>query len=863
MKKKFTFFGICVLLCTLMISLGSCQKDYSDDIDNLQEQINQNKSAIAALNSAIANGKIISGVSTVAGGYEITFSDNSTITIMHGTNGADGADGDDGAVGADGFTPIIGIDADGYWTVITTQGGTPERIKDVDGNEIMAAFSQELGVDNGYLTVGGVATTVKYSTLVFNSVTNTITVTLEDENGNLVTKTLKVAEDTFLANDLTSVVSPIGITKVLIGYSKVGSALTDVHATLGQEGLDFAGVELDEQLKSGGVMPIILNPSNVNTDDYTFEVIKSNGSLFVLQPETITSGYDGAFAQYATGSSNGLFSLNFTPELDDMLAAPALTKELAVRAVKGDREVVSGYQYEITVAAAGETTFAEKVAGSLTNPVYVAFSTTDNILDLLDRTDVTPIRTLTNGDFYKSELVVVPGSPNEDLNDHIIIDGTTGTAPDATLETVTDVSDQNIDYTLKTFDWKGIYKETDVDIVFYAPLDTEVADIDLGTHVLDATANTKEADLTPMFDALDAEGKKALWGAQATTVQVEIYDHNDVLVPAGFTYVFTKADNSNVSAATVIYDPLLVPVIQNVKFTIDPTIVIPGNYKAVLSFTDRRAYARGVEFKVNMPIVVENPDLTIDDLTAKKAHLFDGQKLVIYGTGSGSILQTDVNNFYYDLFNAYKNLGQTLTETAPVATANVWKFVSPSANPTALLSTTALTAANNSERFTFRAVANVLNVAEPNVAYPVELHYVYFGNPLNTDSLETIMVEARSEVYDGHGEAGTAAVEITNGDVVTTVTLDNTHYKVFDYLGNDLNIFAPTDTRVTGVDLEAPADQAHLLNIAPNGTTWDIKGTNNVAVINPTTVTIPLTLKVTDVLGLVKEYTINVTVTQP
>ena len=125
------------------------------------------------------------------------------------------------------------------------------------------------------------------------------------------------------------------------------------------------------------------------------------------------------------------------------------------------------------------------------------------------------------------------------------------------------------------------------------------------------------------------------------------------------------------------------------------------------------------------------------------------------------------------------------------------------------------------------------------------------------------MVEARSEVYDGHGEAGTAAVEITNGDVVTTVTLDNTHYKVFDYLGNDLNIFAPTDTRVTGVDLEAPADQAHLLNIAPNGTTWDIKGTNNVAVINPTTVTIPLTLKVTDVLGLVKEYTINVTVTQP
>ncbi|MDD4656597.1 MAG: PL29 family lyase N-terminal domain-containing protein, partial [Bacteroidales bacterium] len=622
MKKKFTFFGICVLLCTLMISLGSCQKDYSDDIDDLQEQINQNKSAIAALNSAIANGKIISGVSTVAGGYEITFSDNSTITIMHGTNGADGDDGDDGAVGADGFTPIIGIDADGYWTVITTQGGTPERIKDVDGNEIMAAFSQELGVDNGYLTVGGVATTVKYSTLVFNSVTNTITVTLEDENGNLVTKTLKVAEDTFLANDLTSVVSPIGITKVLIGYSKVGSALTDVHATLGQEGLDFAGVELDEQLKSGGVMPIILNPSNVNTDDYTFEVIKSNGSLFDLQPETITSGYDGAFAQYATGSSNGLFSLNFTPELDDMLAAPPVTKELAVRAVKGDREVVSGYQYEITVAAAGETTFAEKVAGSLTNPVYVAFSTTDNILDLLNRTDVTPVRTLTNGDFYKSELVVVPGSPNEDLNDHIIIDGTTGTAPDATLETVTEVSDKNIDYTLKTFDWKGIYKETDVDIVFYAPLDTEVADIDLGTHVLSDVPAERllEADLTPMFDALEAEGKVALWQNQARDVKVRIYDENDVnLTGAGFDYFFLDEDGNTFPASpnqALIGVPAISKVV-GVEFTVDETTVLPGNYKAVLTFNDRRTYAQGVEFEVEMPFVVENPDLTIDDLTAK------------------------------------------------------------------------------------------------------------------------------------------------------------------------------------------------------------------------------------------------------
>ncbi len=62
-----------MLVCTLMISLGSCQKDYSEDIDDLQEQINDIKGDIAALNQAIAQGKIITSVSNVTGGYEITF----------------------------------------------------------------------------------------------------------------------------------------------------------------------------------------------------------------------------------------------------------------------------------------------------------------------------------------------------------------------------------------------------------------------------------------------------------------------------------------------------------------------------------------------------------------------------------------------------------------------------------------------------------------------------------------------------------------------------------------------------------------------------------------------------------------------
>ena len=184
MKRKFTFFGICVLICTLMISLGSCQKDYSEDIADLQAQITANQNAITALNSAIASGKLIKTVTTTSTGYTITFSDNTTISLNHGTNGTPGAPGATGPAGATGFTPIIGIDADGYWTVVTTQGGTPARIL-VDGQPIFAKFTtDQFGANtDGFITINGVATNVYVPIITFNEGTNKLQVTIKNTDG--------------------------------------------------------------------------------------------------------------------------------------------------------------------------------------------------------------------------------------------------------------------------------------------------------------------------------------------------------------------------------------------------------------------------------------------------------------------------------------------------------------------------------------------------------------------------------------------------------------------------------------------------------------------------------------------------------
>ena len=85
MKRKFTFFGICVLMCALVLSLGSCQKDYSEDIDQLKADVAANKLAISALQTAINAGKLVTNVTANTAGYLITFSDNTTIQVNHGS----------------------------------------------------------------------------------------------------------------------------------------------------------------------------------------------------------------------------------------------------------------------------------------------------------------------------------------------------------------------------------------------------------------------------------------------------------------------------------------------------------------------------------------------------------------------------------------------------------------------------------------------------------------------------------------------------------------------------------------------------------------------------------------------------------
>lgn len=83
----------------------SC-KDYDDDINNLQQQIDKLNEAIKAIEAKIQEGKVITDVNGIANGIEVTMSDGSKHQIVNGKDGANGANGKDGiswTIGEDGY----------------------------------------------------------------------------------------------------------------------------------------------------------------------------------------------------------------------------------------------------------------------------------------------------------------------------------------------------------------------------------------------------------------------------------------------------------------------------------------------------------------------------------------------------------------------------------------------------------------------------------------------------------------------------------------------------------------------------------------------------------------------------------------
>ena len=211
MNKKFLsaiLFG--ALMVTSTGTFVSC-KDYDDDIDNLQTQVDANKAQIDNILAAINGKKFISDYVAVTNGYQLNFSDGSSLTISNGAAGAQGEQGIQGVQGPQGeagatIIPKFKVDAENYWMVSVDDGATYEYVLNEAGNKIKAtgaagenASTEDIAEavgnliyvdDEGYINIGENRTAFKYNasipSLIYNEKDQTMKVTIDGQEYTLL-----------------------------------------------------------------------------------------------------------------------------------------------------------------------------------------------------------------------------------------------------------------------------------------------------------------------------------------------------------------------------------------------------------------------------------------------------------------------------------------------------------------------------------------------------------------------------------------------------------------------------------------------------------------------------------------------------
>jgi hypothetical protein len=166
-----------------LFTFTGCNKDDIDDLkdrmDDVEGRVTALETLTKQLQSQIDAVKHISDVSAKSdgSGWAVTFSDNSSIDVLHGETGT----------GADPVTPYIYVDSDGYWCM-NCEGEKPgtddptERILDASGNAVKATSSGSSGSagrNGNYVTVARDATAQTLTIKVIDGASGTTLATHE------------------------------------------------------------------------------------------------------------------------------------------------------------------------------------------------------------------------------------------------------------------------------------------------------------------------------------------------------------------------------------------------------------------------------------------------------------------------------------------------------------------------------------------------------------------------------------------------------------------------------------------------------------------------------------------------------------
>ena len=84
MKRKYFSALLMGALTVASVSTFTSCKDYDDDIQNLQQQIDANKSTLEKISELIKSGSVITNVEKASSGVTVKLSNGDTFTINNG-----------------------------------------------------------------------------------------------------------------------------------------------------------------------------------------------------------------------------------------------------------------------------------------------------------------------------------------------------------------------------------------------------------------------------------------------------------------------------------------------------------------------------------------------------------------------------------------------------------------------------------------------------------------------------------------------------------------------------------------------------------------------------------------------------------
>ena len=753
MNKKFLS---AILFGALMVSstgtFVSC-KDYDDDIDNINKELTDIKSQLAALQTKVDAGKYVTNVAKQGDGIVVTWNDNSTSTIET-IKGDKGDKGDKVEIAIDKETGNWIID--GHDTGICAVGK--------DGKPGEAGKPGEPGVPGEAGKPGDNGIDAKSPSI-------------DPETGNWVVYTWNAETKAYDATDTG--VSAKGASAYVVDmgnyyelnvaanqagseYTKVKlpkfASVTSMSLMEGTAELTYGTVTVENGVKFDGAtyakgtvltnasaqLIAQINPSGIDETAIDFAIVNSKGTspFFVAKAEA-----HNPKDALLRSSANGLFALTVG------IKAGATEKELkaandqvlALRAASGDSYVYTAYDAEITAGTTSKTVSTNAASTKLNETVDLNKSLTNAEViykcyyQLANANDAATYGiTLTREGQFTATKAVAVGQPFTVKVNVMDVNGNVYEGAKALTMTVTvnkaDISSNNnladVNYTL------GVATQKEEAYFAFTSLNNMYSAMGADAGLFKKNWNAMSIQF------VDAEGKEVTTVKNAANADVTITDFISLL-PGSYKF-------GQDGKAASVSDKYAETAETFLAFNIDYTKAPVCELNAVITFKNNPS---GEELrKENVKVIIKANAASL----VKDPAYFSGNNASAYGTPAN-------DKVTYDLLSLYKNADKA---------ANIsFKEVLPSNKYTAWITT------GSKIEVPVYDANNAINTVYAEREFKVT--YAPFGNKNIAPVTETIKLTVKSPVKEGTFAGPTAAKSIKGDAVLKVLASEFTGADVF------------------------------------------------------------------------------------